>query len=53
MLAIASGFAVHQLFETYTLYQFGPGSVLGALAVGYMVTSLTERPPCNSPDQAT
>ncbi|WP_336343259.1 O-antigen ligase family protein [Halalkalicoccus ordinarius] len=41
MLAIASGFAVHQLFEAYTLYQFGPGSILGALAVGYVIESLT------------
>ena len=53
MLAIASGFAVHQLFEAYTLYQFGPGSILGALAVGYVIMSLTERLPRNSPDQPT
>ncbi|MCL7417874.1 MAG: O-antigen ligase family protein [Halalkalicoccus sp.] len=40
MLALAVGFAVHQLFEGYTLFQFGPGSVLGALAVGYTIASL-------------
>lgn len=36
-VALAAGFAVHQLFESYTLYQFGIGSVLGALAVGYLI----------------
>lgn len=40
MVALATGFAVHQLFESYTLYQFSPGSVLGALAVGYVIASL-------------
>ncbi|WP_245998385.1 O-antigen ligase family protein [Halalkalicoccus subterraneus] len=42
MFALAAGFAVHQLFEGYTLFQFGHGSVLGALAVGYVITSLIE-----------
>lgn len=37
MVALAAGFAVHQLFESYTLFQFGVGSVVGALAVGYLV----------------
>ena len=37
MVALALGFAVHQLFESYTLLQFGVGSVVGALAVGYLV----------------
>ncbi len=41
MLSLAVGFAVHQLFEGYTLYQFGPGPTLGALAVGYSIASLT------------
>lgn len=50
MLAIASGFAVHQLFEAYTLYQFGPGSILGALAVGYVIESLATPPPRNRPE---
>lgn len=36
-VALAAGFAVHQLFESYTLYQFGIGSVLGALAIGYLI----------------
>ncbi|MFC6905706.1 O-antigen ligase family protein [Halalkalicoccus tibetensis] len=40
MVALATGFAVHQLFEGYTLFQFGPGSVLGALALGYVIASL-------------
>lgn len=50
MLAIASGFAVHQLFEAYTLYQFGPGSILGALAVGYVIKSLTAPLPVSDSD---
>ena len=41
MLALASSFAIHQIFEGYTLYQFGPGSVLGALTVGYVIKSIT------------
>ncbi|MFC7008608.1 O-antigen ligase family protein [Halalkalicoccus salilacus] len=49
MLAIASGFAVHQLFEAYTLYQFGPGSILGALAVGYLIESLSTPLPRDRP----
>lgn len=48
MLALASGFAVHQLFEGYTLYQFGPGSILGALVVGYVIASIA-----SSPEQPT
>ncbi|MEM4782540.1 MAG: O-antigen ligase family protein [Halalkalicoccus sp.] len=40
MLALSTGFAVHQLFEGYTLFQFGHGSILGALAVGYVVAGL-------------
>lgn len=40
MLSIAVGFAVHQLFEGYTLYQFGPGSIFGALVLGYVIASL-------------
>jgi hypothetical protein len=40
MFALAVGFAVHQLFEGYTLYQFGPGSIVGALALGYVISSL-------------
>lgn len=37
MLAFAIGWAVHQLFEAYTLFQWTIGSVLAALAVGYLV----------------
>ncbi|MDL5363487.1 O-antigen ligase [Halalkalicoccus sp. NIPERK01] len=44
MLSLAVGFAVHQLFEAYTVYQFGPGAVLGALAVGYTVASIAGDP---------
>ena len=42
-VALAAGFAVHQLFESYTLYQFGIGSVLGALAVGYLIVDAPPR----------
>lgn len=45
MLSLATGFAIHQLFEGYTLYQFGPGSVLGALAIGYVIASLAGEEP--------
>ncbi|WP_336343216.1 O-antigen ligase family protein [Halalkalicoccus ordinarius] len=41
MFTLAVGFAIHQLFEGYTFYQFGPGSIVGALAVGYVISSLT------------
>lgn len=45
MFALATGFAVHQLFEGYTLYQLGPGSLIGALAVGYVIASLVPTDP--------
>ena len=41
-LALACGFAVSQLFEAYTLYHNGPGSIIGALAVGYLIASVAE-----------
>lgn len=40
-LALASAFVVHQLFEAYTVYQYGLGSITGALAAGYVITSLS------------
>ncbi|WP_245998384.1 O-antigen ligase family protein [Halalkalicoccus subterraneus] len=40
MFALATGFAIHQFFEGYTLFQLGHGSILAALAVGYVITSL-------------
>lgn len=40
MFALTVGFAIHQLFETYTLYGSGPGSVIGALVLGYVIHSL-------------
>ncbi|MEM4780063.1 MAG: O-antigen ligase family protein [Halalkalicoccus sp.] len=43
-LALAVAFAIHQLFEGYTLLQYGPGAVLGALAVGYVLASLIRDP---------
>ncbi|KYH25133.1 hypothetical protein HAPAU_27160 [Halalkalicoccus paucihalophilus] len=46
-------FAVHQLFEGYTLFQFGPGSVLGALAVGYTISSLAPRTRSEADSAAT
>lgn len=52
MLSLAVGFAVHQLFEAYTLYQFGPGSVLGALAVGYVIASIaSDGPPTTTSNE--
>ncbi|XVH32255.1 O-antigen ligase family protein [Haloferacaceae archaeon DSL9] len=37
MLALASGWAVHQMFEAYTLFQWSLTSVLATLAVGYLL----------------
>ncbi|WP_252699792.1 O-antigen ligase family protein [Natronosalvus vescus] len=37
MLALAVGWAVHQLFESYTLFWWSPGAVLGTLAIGYLL----------------
>lgn len=36
-LALAFGFAVHHLFETYTLLQHGMTAVLATLAFGYLI----------------
>ena len=44
MFALATGFAIHQLFEGYALYGFGPGSVIGALALGYVIYGLATAP---------
>jgi hypothetical protein len=41
-LALACGFAVSQFFEAYTLYHNGPGSIIGALAFGYLIVSVAE-----------
>lgn len=38
MIGLALAFAVHQLFEAYTIVQYSLGAVLAALAVGYLVT---------------
>lgn len=45
MFALTTGFAVHQLFEGYTLYQLGPGSLVGSIAVGYVIASLVPDDP--------
>lgn len=37
MLALAFGWAVHHLFESYTLFRVSTLSVLAALAVGYLL----------------
>lgn len=37
VLALVAGFAAHQLFEAYTLFQTGTGSVLAGLAIGMLV----------------
>lgn len=39
VLSLAVGFAVHQLFESYTLYHHTVGAVLSALSVGFLVAS--------------
>lgn len=44
LLALAAGFAIHQLFEAYTLFHFNPGAVLGALTVGYLIADLASPP---------
>lgn len=51
MLALATGFAVHQLFEGYTLFALGPGSIFGALAVGYVIASLSDEPAVGLPNE--
>lgn len=38
ILSLAAGFALHQLFEIYSIYQTLVPSVLAALAVGYLIT---------------
>lgn len=48
VVALAAGFAVHQLFESYTLFQFGIGSVVGALVVGYLVVDAPSGPALGS-----
>jgi hypothetical protein len=42
MIALVVAFAIHQLFEAYTLVQYSLGAVLAALSVGYLVTSICE-----------
>ena len=37
MLAFAFGFAVHQLFEAYTMFNVAIGSILSTLVVGYLI----------------
>ncbi|ELY55655.1 O-antigen polymerase [Natronococcus jeotgali DSM 18795] len=37
MLAFVSGWAVHQLFESYTMFHWSLGSVLVSLCVGYLL----------------
>jgi len=44
VIALAVAFAVHQLFEAYSLVQYSLGAVLAALTVGYLVTSVCEPP---------
>lgn len=38
-LALATGFVVHQLFESYSLYHHELGAVLATLAFGYLLES--------------
>lgn len=44
-VALAVGFAVHQLFESYTLFQHSLGAVLASLAVGYVIAAIRETGP--------
>lgn len=37
MLAFAIGWAVHQLFESYTLFQWSIGAVIATLTIGYLL----------------
>lgn len=41
-IALGVGFAVHLLFETYTLYQHNLGAVLASLAVGYVIAAIRD-----------
>jgi hypothetical protein len=45
MLALASGFTVHQLFEVYSLFQVSMGAVLAALVFGYLLFGPAEEEP--------
>lgn len=38
-LALAFGFAVHQMFETYSLFQNGIAAVLASLSFGFLILS--------------
>ncbi len=40
--ALASGWAVHQLFEVYSLFQVSTPAVLAALALGYLLVGSTD-----------
>lgn len=48
-LALASGFALHQVFETYSLFGFWLGSVLATVAAGYLLTGRAEPGPVADP----
>jgi hypothetical protein len=37
MLALAVGWAIHQFFESYTLFDWSVGAVLATAAIGYLV----------------
>ena len=41
-IALGVGFALHLLFETYTLYQHDLGAVLASLAVGYVIAAIRD-----------
>jgi hypothetical protein len=43
--ALASAWAVHQLFEVYSLFQVSTAAVLAALALGYLLVGSTD--PCD------
>ena len=41
-VALGLGFAVHQLFESYTLFQHSLGAVLASLTVGYVLAAIRD-----------
>lgn len=45
MLALAAGFAIHQLFEVYSLFQVSMGAALAALVFGYLLFEPVEEEP--------
>ncbi|AGB39021.1 O-antigen ligase family protein [Natronococcus occultus] len=45
MLALAVGWAIHQFFESYTLFDWSVGAVLATVAIGYLLFGERTEPP--------